>query len=409
MSAFAPAAPLLNGLTIRQQRVMEWLQTMSTAARFANASNRAVMASPPTITTSLAADAALTNIYTVTATTQDVFQYFGGVREPFFTNYTRMRSHTVSAAAAYGVSRVEFLVDAAVFECSIYAPATATHNFRLIVDGQYASLTPITPAGTNVQSFIKADFSAVGGRRVRRIGIEWQSNAGFRHAAVGPTSSVQRRQGNTLRAFVQGDSFVAAGTNNAGHFGIGGIASKCLGIDDIWVGGVGGTGWLNQGSGQTTFRERNADVLAATPNIVIAAGGYNDRTLTAGNNLLRDEVATWLRQTRASLPHTVFFLPGCWPGSLGPSADAIYAENQIAAGVAAVGDTATFFIPVCTDVNGSWVTGTGRTDAPTGTGNADLYQGRAGDVTHPSDAGYVYYGERLADAIMRVADAVLAG
>jgi hypothetical protein len=44
------------------------------------------------------------------------------------------------------------------------------------------------------------------------------------------------------------------------------------------------------------------------------------------------------------------------------------------------------------------VSGTGKTDAPTGTGTADLYVGP--DGTHPPGAGHLYLGLRAADAVM---------
>lgn len=397
-----------NGLTLKQARTLEWLRSLYTEARFDNPLSRAVMSSPPTVTTSTTADGTLTNIFSVTGATSSVFSYHGGARVDFLTNYTRLRSHTANNVTEYGLQRYECVVDAAVFEVSTYPTSPTAHNFRFIVDGQYVSLTATAPATFNAQSFFKLDFSAVGGRRRRHIVLEWSNSAGLRHVAVAPTNSVLRRPGTPFRVFYQGDSFVSATTNAAGGFGIGGVCSKLLGIDDAWVGGVGGTGWLvNNGGVETTFRQRNADIIAANPDIVVIAGGYNDRTTAFGNNLLRDEVAVWISQTRAALPNALFFVVGCWPGSLGPNSNAIYAENQIAAGVTLANDAATFFLPVCTDTAGSWVTGTGRTDAPNGTGNSDIYQGRVGDVTHPSDAGYLFYGERLADAIMRACDAVL--
>lgn len=378
-----------------QTSVRSTLRRLSEIARAGNPRNRPVMASPPTITASATLDAGLTNIYTYGSVRESVFSGTGGYIEPTFTTFARFRSTIVSGVPASHTWRVEFLVDAAIFEVRIYA-TLSTQRFRVIVDGQYADLTGIAAATLNVRNVVRLDFSAVGGRALRHIVVEGENVALFEGVAVGPTSGVYRSRTASPRLYVQGDSFAASAAATRAHDGLAHITADWLGIRDIQCGAIGGTGWLNPGTGQTTFRQRNSALIAAAPDLVIIAGGHNDRAYATA--AVTTEVATWIAETRAALPNCWFIVMGAWPGDWGPSVEMIATENAIAAGVAAAGDSNTNFIPVSTDPGGSWFTGTGNTGATTGVGNSDLYTST--DAVHPNTAGHAFLGRLTTNAIM---------
>jgi lysophospholipase L1-like esterase len=75
-----------------------------------------------------------------------------------------------------------------------------------------------------------------------------------------------------------------------------------MGWSDVWKSGVGGTGYLNAGTGgRTTFRGRvAADVIAYAPDVVIVAGGINDTS--SSQAAVQAEAALLFAQIRAGLP-----------------------------------------------------------------------------------------------------------
>lgn len=376
---------------------MRELRDRARIARWDNPQVKAVMASPPTLAMSASATGALSNLYTVTGSTAGVLRNTGGAPTALFSDYLRFRSATVSGAASYSIWRTEFIADALEVEVNVWATAL-TQGFRVIVDGQYASLSYTNAVAANAANYFKITFAT---RARRHIIVEGVLQTGIRRVAVGPTEGIYRVPGKAYRIFYQGDSFMASSTDDAHHDGMAAVCSKLLGVEDTWAGGIGGTGWLNPGTGQTTFLQRNlSDVVAAAPNAVVIMGGYNDTAYPTAD--LTAAVSLWINQTRASLPNATFFVLGPFASRTGPSASILAAENAIKAGVDQVNDPFTFFIPNSTDVNGPWMSGTGRVGATTGVGNADIYVNTGG--VHLTASGYVFAGERIADAIMRTLD-----
>lgn len=387
--------------SVRTQNLRR-LQQTAYARRYDNPRTRSVMASPPTIAVGTTNDASLTNEISIrTGTRTGVIRSLGGYRQDLFSDYVYHRTNTVSGSPGSTVWSVECMVDADVVQFGIYAPNSTNYDIRFIIDGQYASLTATQPVSMNTVNYIKLTF---GSRAVRHIIFEAGKQLGFRNIKVGPTSDIYLPPRIPLRGFWQGESFMASNTGEARHNGIGGVCARALGIEDYWVGGVGGTGWLADSGTETTFRGRNQDIITANPDFVFICGGHNDRTASLTEDLTA-EVATWIQETRAALPYCTFFVTGPWPGDRGPDSDTIRVEAEISAGVVAANDPGTIFIPISDDPNGSWVTGTGNISAPTSSGNSDVYTDT--DAVHPSAAGYVFLGERLADAVMRAVDAKL--
>ncbi|HEY5668002.1 MAG TPA: hypothetical protein VIR03_02435, partial [Candidatus Saccharimonadales bacterium] len=60
-------------------------------------------------------------------------------------------------------------------------------------------------------------------------------------------------------------------------------------------------------------------------------------------------------------------------------------------------DGNSWWIPTYADQSGRWIDGTGTTGSTVSDGNADVYV--SADAIHPSPAGHVYLGQRLARAI----------
>lgn len=160
---------------------------------------------------------------------------------------------------------------------------------------------------------------------------------------------------------------------------------KLLGWNVPVVTSDGGTGYITAGNGQP-FTNRYGDVVAASPDVVIVAGGIND-PLTG----LQSGATTVLQGLRNGLPNAPIFVIGPWcpPGSPYSAQTDKYAAIRAAAAS----------VPGCTFIDPhTWFTGTGNTSNLKGDGNSDIYI--QSDNTHPNPAGDNYLSARVASAIL---------
>lgn len=382
------------------------LKTLSTAARYNNPRVNAVMASPPTVTISSSAPA-YTKTYAWNASNANAINYFGGGLGTA-AGQRAFPSTTISGSLVNGAWRVEAVVDSAKFTFQTYDVSTSA-TYRFIVDGQYVSVSASSAVGHAAANYITLDFTSAGGRKRRVVTLEAQfGNSYFQSIIVGATEGVYKPGGDVIRVLAQGDSITTGAGATIPFNGWNWYAGDLLGVRDNWSNAIGSTGLIANASGtQTTALQRISDVVAAAPDIMIIAEGYNDvgngtpaqiqAALTAYLSALRAQVS-------ASMP---IFVLGIWPESTGPSAAVIAAENGLSAAVTAANDPLIFFIPVATDVNGAWTTGTGTDSATTGTGNADIYM-NGSNTPHPNNPGHQFFGERVADRIMAILKPYLA-
>jgi lysophospholipase L1-like esterase len=273
-------------------------------------------------------------------------------------------------------------------------------NYRIIVNGQYVSTSPTVMSSSGV-NYLTVDFTSAGGRAARLVTIESSAPAGFYGVYVGPTEGVYKPAGDIVRLQVEGDSFASGAGATITQNGFVYVLGDCLGTQDIWSDGVGGSGYIaSAGNTVTTFLQRVPDIIAANPDILVVCGGINDSGFTP--QAVQAAVYTYLKTLRAqaALAKTPIFITGAWPGPTGPSAAILATEAAIGAAVASMGDPYMFFIPVATDPNGSWISGVGYSGSPAGAGNSDVYTNGA-NLPHTNDAGHFFLGSRLADAIMR--------
>jgi hypothetical protein len=106
------------------------------------------------------------------------------------------------------------------------------------------------------------------------------------------------------------------------------------------------------------------------------------------------------KKLRAARPTTPIIAMGTFPASRGPDAAAVNSELAIQAAVSQVKDPAIYFVPLITGQAGAVVTGTGRVNAPNGSGNADHYI--SADGTHPTQLGIDYLAVQAAARIRSI-------
>jgi lysophospholipase L1-like esterase len=385
--------PIYPVSDISQSPTLALMARRALAARTNNPRVNAVMSPAPAITSGAAPLSGLTNSWAWNGPTAGVFNYYGGAPADDHVGYIQFNSTTVSGSLNPYVARVEIVADAAKISFSILNVGSGYARF--IVNGQYVSLTPTTPAGGG--GYISLDFTSAGGRAVRSIIIE-MAGLHFNSVWVGPTETVTKATGSVQRMMIVGDSFTGTGGMSTLFQGFAQIVADLLGIRDVWNNGVGGTGYLAT-SGQTTFRQRLSDMVTAAPDVALIVGGHNDTAFAPG--AVQTEVRTYLTAIRnqTALKTIPLIIAGVTGANI-PLATTQPVEREIANAVSSMNDPLILFLPDVTDLAGPYFTGTGNTSATTGAGNCDVYI--SSDAVHPNDAGHAYLARCLADDIMRL-------
>jgi lysophospholipase L1-like esterase len=376
-----------------------------------------VMAVPPTITVGAAGAAStITNAVTikeVTGTLPDLtpvasenseyFHYYGSVPGvgTNFPNYNYVSpQHLINVQKInghFGNWSVAFMFDGSVFEFEQKGVGTPSSNYRIYVDGQYSTATFHTGVPTNGAAYhTKVDF---GSRAVRYIRLELLQGGGFGGLKVGPNDTVWKPSVPVgPKVVVIGDSFTEGTGSTTAFLGYVQYLAAYLGWVNVTNSGLGSTGYLaatgtipGPGTPKMPFSGRiQGDVINQSPDIVIFAGGIND----AAQQGLQNAVESVHKQVRQALPSSLIITLGpFWPRSTGYLTSE---RNAIKAGSASYSD---LFI----DTEG-WFTGTGRVDATTGSGNADLYT--SSDTTHPTVDGHKYIAYRIASELVAWAERV---
>lgn len=276
-------------------------------------------------------------------------------------------------------------------------------GYRLKVDGQYVA-TGMLPVGTgNGDVFyqrVKWGDGSAAFRRTRLYELELVANALVFGVRLPKTDTVWAAPvADGLRGIVFGDSFVqgTGQTEGALHPILPAQIAALLGQPDVIGSGVGSSGYLTRGVAGATLAERAAtDVIAFAPDFVIDLGGINDRDAAAGNPT--GFVAAYRRllaQVAGALPDTLVFASGPMApaGSFNTESRTLFVRDAKRSAAALAPET----VSVLDNLGEAWVTGSGKTGAATGDGNADWLT--SADGTHPSDAGATYLARRVVGGI----------
>ena len=305
---------------------------------------------------------------------------------------------TTSTTTYWG--RVEFMVDDN-FEFQLVPQSSGTvGKWRLWVDGQMCTAAPQTGLATVGSNYkVLVDW---GGRPTypKRVLIEWEQ-ARFNGIYKAPTTTLWRPPTPAgPKVVVVGDSF-ALGTGAAWHWdGWPMHMAQALGWANVIPSASGGTGYLSDGGGGGKVKYRSriaADVIALSPDIVILSGGYNDAASYTGAQV-QTEAALLYAQIRSGLPSaTVVGLGPFWPTSVLGSNIATDIRDGLQ--TASTGYANVFIDPIIYPstegpAGRQWIGGSGTVAAPGGVGNSDFYI--SSDGVHPSPAGHVYLGHRVA-------------
>jgi lysophospholipase L1-like esterase len=264
---------------------------------------------------------------------------------------------------------------------------------------QDAGATALVDGSTR---YLTMDWTGVRAPRLYRIEITATNPAYFHSVYVGATDSIWASTPYPVNAICMGDSFTEPTFGDATPVdkrfdGMAQRLGRLLGIQDFRICGSGGTGFVqtNVPTGRGNFQTRlSADVLTKGPfDLVILFGSGNDGGNTA---TLPAATANLLTQIRAGNPNAKIIVVGSWRKGSDAGLDAYYDAVDVAirAGIDLSG------VPCGFISQAGWITGTGKTGALTGVGNADLFTGA--DGTHPTQAGHIYRSFRLAEEIRKL-------
>lgn len=271
--------------------------------------------------------------------------------------------------------------------------------YQVIVDDQFAFNGGGHQVSYTPNCYTVVNFNGV--RRPHKITFCQRASAFYTGVAISGYGSVWApNTADHIRAGIFGDSITAGGNGlpliDTDYW----FRQLChlLGIDDPWLMANGGTGYIATNGTATNFIG-NVSILTNHFDILFVFGGINDPT-----NGLQAAVTNFLIAARSYQPTTPIIVLGCYPAATGPSTISTNKELQIEAGVASMNDANMWFVPVTTDTNGSWITGTGDVVSPTGNGNSDVETGS--DDTHPVENAEFYLARRAYSAVAAIIDKI---
>lgn len=273
-------------------------------------SHTAVMANPPTITssTNISLLSGLSTVSSWTPESSSLIRCFGGASD--VQSYRRINSANSTGSTYIRTVpwRAEAQIDAAKVGVQLLG---RTSQYRFLVDDVYVKLTPETPPATSGITYYLLDFTSAGGKASRKIAVEAINDLGFYSFYTDPADTISRTPDtNLIRAIFAGDSFLDGSTGaSLVNDGVGLVLPDLLGIRDAWISGVTGTGYVNDVSGtKNTLPARITDVTRADADVVFLLMGINDigwNTTTLTNN-----VNSCIASIRAAKPTALIILVG---------------------------------------------------------------------------------------------------
>jgi hypothetical protein len=280
--------------------------------------------------------------------------------------------------------------------------ATSGYAWQAWVDGAPVSLDPVVG-----NSGLYLNFNFPSGGKARRIDLATRSGVGSLYMAP-PYRAWKPIDLPSPRILVMGDSYVqttsydAAGAALPGEFGIYHRMRPDLGVLNMAVDGVGGSGYIQRNASgidapNNNYADRLARAVALDPDVLIVHGGGANDLAVGGYSVaaIAAAVEAFFESARASLPNAkLVFVEGFSPPGGFSTLNDEYTAIRVAA-QAALAATGVYYIDVATTA--PWLDGTGYFGATNGTGNSDIYVGP--DAVHLMAAGSSYIRSRMADRL----------
>jgi lysophospholipase L1-like esterase len=330
-------------------------------------------------------------------------QFLGGnIANDTVTGYGTIQAPTVAGAIAGSSSaRLQFATDSAKPVLRLFNSG-GTLAIRIIVNGQFATLTPYTiPQVGWIHLIIN-----FGSQVMRDVTVETGNGVYFGGVDVAATEGVYASVSSpTVTLIGVGDSIMSSAGTQYYQNGFFPILCDQMGASNCIDLGIGGTGYIATATSGTAL-SRLSDVTrvaAGQQNIIIwDENGNND--IPYGGAAIQAACITYLRALRAAVgPYVPIIETGVTASNNGGTswAAGVAGENAKSACVSAVNDPLVFWMPSILANGGSMFTGTGTDQAPNGTGNSDIYINGL-SLPHPNTLGHAFWARQWLESVRRL-------
>jgi hypothetical protein len=282
-------------------------------------------------------------------------------------------------------------------------------NGSLLQDGQVGNLAVCNPGAWALDLSYWNSIS--GPIKKVRIRLPWNGQAWLLINSIYTESnaSIWQEPAPVWSIGHEGDS-LSGGGNGAPHYPgslTPDVYTSLIGCDSYVNNAVGGTGYVNDGGGKSTYLQRINSLVAGKHSAYVVDGNVNDASASSAARL--PAVITYLNTLRGlTTPVTPVVVRGNNLLRDANFAQFLAAEQDLKDAVAAINDPYTVFSPNLLASEDATFTGLGgRSTAPTYVGNCDMYFSGAlnsGDPgnglpdQHPLARGYRHMGVRDAKA-----------
>lgn len=432
----------IEGRTVAQNAVLTRLIAAAAATDGDNPVVNVDMASPPTITTASAHNAALTvRKYPGLLADASLFRASSGKKWMRTINNRLYMTHVSFAPSTAGSLKssfptagqmlpevptsgydsannwpIEFVATNTRYVEIEHQPSNAVTPYRYIVDKAYVARDGQQVTATSNQ-FVTLDFGSVGDHTII---VEAQGGHLIGSISVDAGGTISAPVDDKPKAVGMGDSFWEA--LNVGAYGGTTKYWQSDGLGDVWAkrsgllmrnAAIGGTGYWNEsggrrpadGYGGAQAGATRSDIVTQmeywisddTYDLVAFAGAFNDSGQTTDANIRILARLAW-EKARLRQPNALIVVFGVWGGRtlVNDSSVRIVTEAAIKAEFDAWPDPFKLFIPVSPNFATAWLNGTGYEGATNGTGNSDTYIST--DATHPNRTGHLYLGQKMDEA-----------
>jgi len=259
----------------------------------------------------------------------------------------------------------------------------------------------------NTTKFYKIDF---GSRGRRLIEVYIGSAVALTCINYGPNDSIWKAPSASPRTAVFGDSWTyglhSSGTAYSGvKSALGQAMADALGVENPWISGVPATGWCRANGSYGNWLDRIqrgdlAPALAGNLDLIAFFGSINDSAWSDTD--VCASMGQALRTLRQQQQNAVIVV--CGPQFVNAAQTPATRYTAMGLAVQSLNDPAILWVNNGPTGSDPWLTGTGTTSAPTGSGNGDIYIGP--DGAHPvDDTAEAYFGNRMAASVLRAVSA----
>jgi len=276
-------------------------------------------------------------------------------------------------------------------ECALaYRSMNGSPGFWVWINGLTATSGAVDITGQSAGSYYRLviNFGSTAWRRIRI----YTSYADFGGVEIGPTDTVIPVPRAYTKIAFYGDSYLEGTTQQTDQIQTIAMMEGALTGAETFRCGQGGTGYTTAGAnsslGTAAFTDptRLSCLAATNADVVHVLGSFNDGSATT---------AAFTAAAKATLATIMTTMANAklYVWGVQTIGNTVLSQNVLN-NTAVASVCASLGLPFIDMINGGWITGTGTTAAPTGSGNADILVGA--DGVHPSALGFEHLARRMA-------------